>query len=109
MLIAPASCYQIPANTHLKVAAEPWKPYFIFYCSDGKEKLNEECSVEGNETYGGALWDLLEFIQRARNVKFSILRAPDKAWGVCQGRNNCTGMIGMVNRGEVDFAIGRYV
>ena len=109
MLMTPASCYQIPANTHLKVAAEPWKPYSIFYCSDGKEKLNEECSVEGNETYGGALWDLLEFIQHARNVTFSILRAPDKAWGVCQGRNNCTGMIGMVNRGEVDFAIGRYV
>ena len=97
-------------NAHLKVAAEPWKPFFIFYCSDGKEKqLNEKCPVEGNETYGGALWDLLMFMQHARNVTFSILRAPDKAWGNCHGKNNCTGMIGMVNRREVDFAIGSYI
>ena len=97
-------------NKHLKVAAEPWKPFFVFYCPDGKEKtLNENCADEGDETYGGALWDFLKFIQRARNVTFSILRAPDKAWGVCYEKNNCTGMIGMVNRGEVDFAIGTYM
>ena len=117
MLMAPTLGSQIPEsgqgalqNAHLKVAAEPWKPFFIFYCSDGKEKqLNEKCGVEGNETYGGALWDLLMFMQHARNVTFSILRAPDKAWGNCHGKNNCTGMIGMVNRREVDFAIGSYI
>ena len=95
-------------NKHLKVVAEPWKPFFVFYCPDGTEKnANERCATNGEETYGGALWDFLMLVKDTRNVTLSILRAPDKSWGVCYGKDNCTGMIGMVNRREVDFGIGR--
>ena len=94
-------------NQHLRVVAEPWKPFFIIYCPDGLEKvLNTPCKSSGDLTYGGALWDLLTFMKYGRNLTLSMLRAPDKAWGVCYGRNNCTGMIGMVNRGEADLAVG---
>ena len=71
--------------------------------------VNESCDDEGSLTYGGALGDLLRFIQHARNVTVSILRAPDGEWGVCYGKDNCTGMIGMVNRKEADFAIGMFI
>ena len=98
---------QTMANKHLRVVAEPWKPFFIIYCPDGREKiLNRPCACSGALTYGGALWDLLMFMKRGRNLTLTMLRAPDKAWGVCYGRDNCTGMIGMVNKGEADLAIG---
>ena len=93
-------------NRRIKVVAEPWKPFFVYYC-DGKEmSWDENCHDQGLVTYGGALWDLLKFIKQSRNVTFSMLRAPDYEWGVCYGKNNCTGMIGVVNRREADFAIG---
>ena len=97
-------------NKHLRVVAEPWKPFFIIYCPDGQEKvLNIPCASNGDLKYGGALWDLLMFMKHGRNLTLTMLRAPDKAWGVCYDRNNCTGMIGMVNRGEADLAIGEIV
>ena len=97
-------------NKHFKVAAETYKPFFVYYCPDGKEKdWNEECLVKGKETYGGALWDFLVFMQNRMNMTFSISNAPDSEWGTCHETNNCTGMIGMVNRNEVDFALGMYL
>ena len=95
-------------NSHLKVAAEPWRPFFVFYCDGTEISWNENCD-KGVMTYGGALWDLLKLIQHAQNVTISILRAPDHEWGVCYGKDNCTGMIGMVNRKEADFAIGMFM
>ena len=104
---------QVPAighnsflNKHLKVAADPWNPFIIFYCNEKEMHYTDECSAKGNLTYGGALWDLLNLIKLARNVTFSIVRPPTHTWGYCYGVNNCTGMIGMVNRREVDFALG---
>lgn len=94
-------------NQHLRVVAEPWKPFFIIYCPGGEEKvLNHDCTGNGDLKYGGALWDLLMFMKYSRNLTLTMLRAPDKAWGVCYDRNNCTGMIGMVNKGEADLGIG---
>ena len=95
-------------NKHLKVAAEPWSPYIIFYCNEKKIDETEECPAD-SMTYGGVLWEVLNLVKYARNVTFSILRPPTPEWGVCHGKNNCTGMIGMVNRREVDFAIGSYI
>ena len=69
--------------------------------------MREECSDKGNMSYGGALWELLTMVERVRNVTFSIIRHPNPTWGLCYDKNNCTGMIGMVNRGEVDFALGK--
>ena len=93
---------------HLKVAASPWKPFIIFKCNGKELGSREECPEQGNMTYAGAMWELLRLIELSRNVTFSILRPWPAIWGYCFGvsNGNCTGMIGMVNRGEVDFALG---
>ena len=83
------------SNKHLIVAAEPWPPFLV---------MSED--INGKDTYGGLIWELMEFIQRARNCTFTIKRPHDGQWGYCFGNNNCTGMIGLVNRKEADFAIG---
>ena len=72
--------------------------------------VTDTCSDRGRMTYGGALWELLKLVQLSQNVTFSILRPPKLSkpkWGDCYGLNNCSGMIGMVNRREVDFALGK--
>ena len=96
-------------NKHLKVAAEHFKPYIIFYCNGKEMEGADECPDKGKMAYGGALWELLKLVKSARNVTISILRPPTPSWGYCHGVNNCTGMIGMVNRKEVDFALGIFI
>ena len=101
----PATGHNSMVNKHIKVGASPFKVLFIFYCNETEMVGRDECS-DNMTTYGGALWDLLKLVKLARNVTFEILRPPSPTWGYCHGENNCTGMIGMVNRREVDFAIG---
>ena len=106
----PATVNNSLLNKHLKVAAEPYSSFMIFYCNGRKMGTTDKCSDRGSMTYGGALWELLKLVQLTQNVTFSIVRPPNSAkpkWGDCYGVNNCSGMIGMVNRGEVDFAIGK--
>ena len=94
-------------HKHLKIAGEGWKPFWIIYCPDGMEKSHQrDCPTKGNMSYGGVLWKLLHIMQQTRNISFTLSRPPDSAWGICHSKNNCTGMIGMVNRGEVDIALG---
>ena len=52
--------------------------------------------------------DALMFMKRARNFTFTTIDESDGIWGVCVEENNCTGMLGMVNRGEVDLALGKF-
>ena len=94
-------------NSNLKVAAVPWNPYVIFYCNEREVGYYDECVDKSKTTYGGPLLDLLKLLTHARNVTFTVIKPPTYEWGICNGRSNCTGMIGMVNRGEVDFALGR--
>ena len=99
-------------NKHLRVAAIPLGSFMAFYCNGTKVTENRKdrtynyCTDKKNETYGGILWEFLKFIKHARNVTFSIVTPPKKEFGFCYGTSNCTGMIGMVNRREVDFALG---
>ena len=83
------------SNKHLKIGAVPAPPIFIIT----KDK-------NGQETYGGLMWDLIEYIQKARNCTVTVVVPQDKVWGHCHEKDNCTGMIGQVNRQEVDFALG---
>ena len=83
------------SNKHLRMAAVPFPPFLV--------KGEDE---NGHGTYSGLLWDFIEYIQDARNCTFTVVIPPDLSWGNCYGNNNCTGMIGLVNRREVDFALG---
>ena len=86
-------------NKHLVIEGEYWDP-FLMYETDANWTV-----IEG--TYYGVMWDLLLFMQKARNFTFTMVSEADYKWGSCHEVDNCTGMIGMVNRKEVDFALGR--
>ena len=93
-------------NKHVKVAAIPDPFYLTFYCNDKEISVDEECQEKDIKTYGGVLWEFLELVKQARNLTITIVRPKRRELGVCHGKNDCTGMIGMVNRKEVDFALG---
>ena len=82
-------------NKHLKMGAVMFPPFLVKSKDDN-----------GQESYSGLLWDLVEYVQKARNCTFTVVIPPDGLWGNCYGKNNCTGMIGLVSRSEVDFALG---
>ena len=92
-------------NKHLVIEGQYWFPYLFWKCPDQRYDWWEDCPH--NRTYDGVMWHLLLFMQRARNFTFTLVQqAEDYEWGTCFAINNCTGMIGVVNRGEVDLALG---
>ena len=86
------------SNADVKMALEEWPPFVTIH-EDGNGKV----------THGGILWDYVEYVQQASNFTLTVVRPVDGLWGNCFGKNNCTGMIGMVQRKEVDFALGMCV
>ena len=86
------------ANRNLVVVAEEWSPYWTI-----------RTTPDGGEEYGGVLYELLLFIQRARNFNFTVVSSPDGSWGDggCASAKESVGMMGMAARNEVDLAIGR--
>ena len=82
-------------NKDLVVAVEPWPP-----------AITVDSHENGTYTYSGIYWEILEYIKEVRNCTYKIVRSHDGLWGHCSGINNCTGMLGLVNRREADFALG---
>ena len=99
------------SGKHLTIVAVPWKPFLIWKCpndEDWTEDWETDCPNGDNRMYSGILWELLKFMQQARNFSFTFVGTGDYEWGgICYGANNCTGMIGTVNRREADFALGK--
>ena len=91
-------------NKHFIKEGQYWPPYLFWKCPDKRFDWWEDCP--DNRTYDGVMWHLLLFMQRARNFTFTLVHGPEYEWGSCFEIDNCTGMIGMVNRREVDFALG---
>ena len=86
------------SKKHFRIAAYDWEPYISL-------------DTAPNGTYnlgGGVLVNFFKYMQEARNFTYTIVREPNGIWGNCFGRHNCTGMIGMVLRDEVDFALGSF-
>ena len=80
-------------NKHLVIAAGSWPPI-----------IDMKRSADGKHKVEGIVWDYVRFWLHARNFSYTIVR--QDTWGHCPEINNCTGMLGMVNRKEVDFALG---
>ena len=90
--------YQELRNKHLIVEGELWYPFLYF-----------DRDEDGNTSnHKGILWDLLLFMQKAKNFTFTFVSEADYEWGQCHSMNDSTGMIGMVTRKEVDFALGKH-
>ena len=81
-------------NRHFKVGIVPRPPVFAV------SKDNN-----GQDIFGGKLSKTIEYFKNARNCTFQVVIPDDGLWGNCN-EENCTGMIGLVNRSEVDFAFG---
>ena len=67
------------------------------------------CPNGEDRMYAGILWELLMFMKQARNLTYTIVAIDDAYWGgTCYDSDNCTGMVGSVNRHEADIALGLY-
>ena len=116
-----ATCYGSLLNKHLKVVAMPAPRFFMIYCNGSSmtkliSKDKDDSNLHKcNMTYGGAMWNFLELVKSATNVTLSIQffdPLESGGTGTCYDKDNCTGMIGMVNQRVVDFSIGiqiRYI
>ena len=85
------------ANRHFKIGANAWPPLLAIGKND-----------KGEDTIYGPVGEYLKYLEQARNCSFTIVIPNDKKWGHCNGPDNCTGVIGLVARNEVDFAINPF-
>ena len=106
-------------NAHIKVAFGPWSPYIMWKCKNsaswtenaklGKGSVGDwgdDCPNNEERIFSGMMWDLINFMAERENFTFSVVESQDVC-GHCASANNCSGMTGMVNRGEVDIAFGK--
>ena len=100
------------ANRHLRVVAVPWRPFLMWKCPRDKSwsvEWETDCPDGEARLYNGILWHLLMFMSQAKNLTYTMMGIDDDWWGgTCYEVNNCTGMVGRVNRKEADFALGLY-
>ena len=82
------------ANPHFIVAADDWSPFFMVNTNSA------------SRPYSGVMFELLKYVQTSLNFTFEIRRPLDGQWGYVLENGSVTGMVGMVNRSEVDFALG---
>ena len=88
-------------NKHLTIAAGEWEPFLVF--DSHKNDMGDYIF----SNYRGIMWELLLLMKRARNFTFRVVHSLDGKWGACYTIHNCTGMLKMVNRREVDLALGK--
>ena len=79
-----------------RMAAETWVPYMTIF-----EK-------SGVVSYSGIMPKILDYLQTSLNFTTSLGRPEDGAWGAIDDKGNWGGMVGMVKRNEVDFALGEF-
>ena len=59
-------------------------------------------------SYSGVMPKILDYLQTSLNFTTSLARPEDGAWGAVDDQGNWSGMVGMVKRNEVDFALGEF-
>ena len=97
------------ANTNIKVVAAP----FLSFLEEKNCPYDAQATVCSNgedRVYSGIMWDLLMFMKQAKNLSYTMMGIDDAYYaGECYDSDNCTGMIGRVNRHEADIALGMYI
>ncbi|XP_063840774.1 glutamate receptor U1-like [Scylla paramamosain] len=81
----------------IKVAAEQWVPW---------TKVTSE--PDGGITLGGPTGKLMEVLAQIMMFEYVLVRPPDGLWGAEQPDKSWSGMMGMVHREEVEFALGPF-
>ena len=98
-------------NEHIRVVFLPWwAPFIDHSCSNATNwEWGTECPNGTERIYNGILWEILMLMKQYKNVSYTLMDSvnDDGFWGgICYDNNNCTGMIGTVNRDEADLALG---
>ena len=97
------------SNKNIRVVAVPvWDTFIGWTCSNTTNwEWGYDCPNGTDTIYYGILWDVLMMMKQHKNVTITMVDIEDGYWGgTCYDTNNCTGMIGTVNRKEADLALG---
>ncbi|XP_068205358.1 glutamate receptor-like [Palaemon carinicauda] len=84
-------------KTFLKVAAEEWVPYTHLEIQEDKS-----ISIDGPMGY------FLDMFSTKMNFTYEILRPDDGLWAALFPNGSFKGMVGMLEREEVEFALGPF-
>ena len=108
-----ASKRQGLSNKHVKIVAVPWSPFLEWKCGEDpdffwSEAMFTDCPNGDERLYRGILWELLRFMQQGKHFTFELMGIDDAFWGgTCYDNDNCTGIVGRVNRREADIGLGK--
>lgn len=84
------------ARAHYIVAGEIWPPWL--------ERTNHSDPMG----FRGITWDILLQISHILNFDFTFVQPEDRKWGTVDQSGMWNGMMGMIQRKEIDFAIGPF-
>ncbi|XP_068216603.1 glutamate receptor 4-like [Palaemon carinicauda] len=81
----------------IKIAAETWVPYTIV-----------TTNADGTIDISGPMGQVVDMFAQFFDVDYTLVRPPDGLWGAKQPNGSWNGMMGMVHRKEVEFAVGPF-
>ncbi|XP_047468311.1 glutamate receptor U1-like [Penaeus chinensis] len=84
-------------TTTLRVAVEQWIPH-----------VEVTAYLDGSFRIRGPLANLLDLLASTLNFNYTLVRPPDGAWGAPNSDGDWNGMLGMIQRNEVDLALGPF-
>ncbi|KAI0233279.1 Glutamate receptor ionotropic, kainate 2 [Lamellibrachia satsuma] len=62
----------------------------------------------GQAAWSGICIEILEALATSLNFTYRLVLPPDRKWGSPEADGSWNGMVGMVQRGEVDWALGKF-
>ena len=71
-----------------------------------KPTFTRSTGNSASEPYRGPIWMILKYLQEALNFTFELKRPLDGTVGYIYENGSWSGMIGMINKSEVDLGIG---
>ncbi|KAK7475656.1 hypothetical protein BaRGS_00033082 [Batillaria attramentaria] len=80
-------------GVQLQVGVNTWYPYVI-----------ETGTKNGNVSYTGLCMDLLQYLAQSLNFSYELVLPSDGEWGEKRG-GNWTGLVGLIQRREVDMVV----
>ncbi|XP_068216610.1 probable glutamate receptor [Palaemon carinicauda] len=90
----------------LRVASENYPPHVTV------QEIRDEEVIDGSSkevaSYSGPMIQLFDILANSINFTYSLVRPPDRSWGIQRPDGSWTGMVGMIRRKEVDMAIGPF-
>ncbi|XP_064099394.1 probable glutamate receptor [Macrobrachium nipponense] len=87
----------------LRVASENYPPHVTL-----EEMQVSDDSGAKRLSYTGPMLILFDLLASRINFTYSLVRPPDRSWGIRRPDGSWTGMVGMIRRKEVDMAIGPF-